>query len=72
MAAQGVVTPLPGWAIWPVVAVLGVSLLAVLQAPWSAVLVSAGGCLLAWAAYSLAGAAMGNVVGAFCGVTRAR
>lgn len=67
VAAQGVVTPLPGWAIWPVVAVLGVSLLAVLQAPWSAVLVSAGGCLLAWAAYSLAGAAMGNVVGAFCG-----
>ncbi len=67
VAAQGVVTPLPGWAIWPAVAVLGISLLAVLQAPWSAVLVSAGGCLLAWAGYSLAGAALGYVVGAFCG-----
>lgn len=67
VAAQGVVTPLPAWAIWPAVAVLGISLLAVLQAPWSAVLVSAGGCLLAWAAYSLAGAALGYVVGAFCG-----
>jgi len=67
VAAQGVVTPLPAWAIWPAVAVLGISLLAVLQAPWSAVLVSAGGCLLAWAAYSLAGAALGYVVGASCG-----
>lgn len=67
VAVQGVVTPLPAWAIWPAVAVLGVALLAVLQAPWSSVLVSAGGCLLAWAVYSLAGAAMGYVVGAFCG-----
>lgn len=63
----GVVTPLPAWVIWPAVAVLGISLLAVLQAPWSAALVSAGACLLAWAVYSLVGAAMGNVVGAFCG-----
>ncbi len=62
----GVVTSLPAWVIWPAVAVLGVSLLAVLQAPWSAVLVSAGGCLLAWAVYSVVGAGMGNVVGAFC------
>ncbi len=63
----GVVTQLPSWVIWPAVAVLGISLLAVLQAPWSAVLVSAGGCLLAWAVYALVGASMGNVIGAFCG-----
>lgn len=62
----GVVTSLPAWVIWPAVAVLGISLLAVLQAPWSAVLVSAGGCLLAWAVYSVVGSSMGNVVGAFC------
>jgi len=59
--------PLPAWAIWLAMAGLGVSLLAVLQAPWSSVLVSAGACLLAWAAYSLVNAAMGNVVGAFAG-----
>lgn len=62
----GVVTSMPAWVIWLAVAVLGVSLLGVLQAPWSAVLVSAGGCLLAWAVYSVVGASMGNVVGAFC------
>lgn len=58
---------LPAWAIWAAIAALGVSLLAVLQAPWSAVLVSSGACLLAWAVYSLVGPALGNVVGAFVG-----
>ncbi len=58
---------LPGWAIWLAISALGVSLLAVLQAPWSAVHVSVGACLLAWTVYSLVNATMGNVVGAFAG-----
>jgi len=53
--------------VWLSIAALGVSLLAVLQAPWSAVHVSVGACLLAWAVYSLVDARMGNVVGAFAG-----
>lgn len=61
------VAALPGWAIWAAIAALGISLLAVLQAPWSAVHVSVGACLLAWAVYSLVNARMGNVVGAFAG-----
>jgi uncharacterized membrane protein YjjP (DUF1212 family) len=64
---QGTVTPLPGWMIWPAIAALGISLLAVIQAPLSAWYVSAGACLLAWAVYSLVGAALGNIVGAFAG-----
>ncbi len=58
---------LPVWAVWLSIAALGVSLLAVLQAPWSAVHVSVGACLLAWAVYSLVDATMGDVVGAFAG-----
>jgi uncharacterized membrane protein YjjP (DUF1212 family) len=58
---------LPGWAIWMAIAGLGISLLAVLQAPLSSVNVSVGACLLAWAVYSLVNAEMGNVVGAFAG-----
>lgn len=61
------VVALPAWAIWAAIAALGISLLAVLQAPWSAVHVSVGACLLAWAVYSLVNAKMGNVVGAFAG-----
>jgi uncharacterized membrane protein YjjB (DUF3815 family) len=49
------------------IAGLGISLLAVLQAPISSVNVSVGACLLAWAVYSLVNARMGNVVGAFAG-----
>lgn len=59
--------PVPDWLIWPAIAVLGVSLLGVIQSPWTSVHISAGACLLAWAAYTLVGAAMGNVVGAFAG-----
>lgn len=59
------VATLPAWAIWVAIAGLGISLLAVLQAPLSAVNVSVGACLLAWAVYSLVNAKMGNVVGAF-------
>ena len=62
--AETVIT-LPAWAIWVAIAGLGISLLAVLQAPLSAVNVSVGACLLAWAVYSLVNAKMGNVVGAF-------
>jgi uncharacterized membrane protein YjjP (DUF1212 family) len=65
--AQNTAIALPGWAIWLAIAALGVSLLGVIQAPLSAVFVSAGACLLAWAVYSLVGAAMGNIVGAFAG-----
>ena len=67
LAVPGSVTPLPAWVIWPAVAILGVSLLAVLQAPLSSLPVSIGACLLAWAAYSLTSAVLGNVVGAFSG-----
>ena len=65
--ALGAVTVLPAWVIWPAIAVLGVSLLGVIQAPLSAIHISAGACLLTWAVYSLTSAAMGNVVGAFAG-----
>lgn len=65
--ALGAPTLLPAWAIWPAIAVLGVSLLGVIQAPLSAIHVSASACLLAWAVYALVGAAAGNVVGAFAG-----
>ena len=67
VSMPGVVLSLPAWVIWPAVAVLGVSLLAVLQAPLSSLPVSITACLLAWAAYSLADTAFGNVVGAFAG-----
>ncbi len=56
---------LPPWLIWPSMAVLGFSLLGVIQAPLSAAPVSAGACLLAWAVYSFVGGEMGNLVGAF-------
>lgn len=55
----------PGWAIWLAIAALGVSLLAVLQAPWRTVHVSVGACLLAWAVFSVLDDRVGNVVAAF-------
>ena len=64
---HGELVALPAWAIWMAIAGLGISLLAVLQAPISSVNVSVGACLLAWAVYSLVNARMGNVVGAFAG-----
>jgi uncharacterized membrane protein YjjB (DUF3815 family) len=66
-STPGIVTALPAWAIWPAIAALGVSLLAVLQAPWRSLPVSVLACLLAWAVYSVVSAEMGNVVGAFTG-----
>lgn len=61
----GTATQLPSWIIWLAISALGVSLLAVLQAPWSSLHVSVGACLLAWAIYSLFSVALGNMVGAF-------
>ncbi|MCH2219148.1 MAG: threonine/serine exporter family protein, partial [Dechloromonas sp.] len=61
----GVPLPLAPWAIWLAIAALGVSLLAVLQAPASSALISAGACLLAWAVFSLLDTRMGSVVAAF-------
>jgi uncharacterized membrane protein YjjP (DUF1212 family) len=57
--------PVPGWIIWPAIAALGISLLAVLQAPWSSVHVSVGACLLAWGVFSLLDDRVGNIVAAF-------
>jgi uncharacterized membrane protein YjjP (DUF1212 family) len=65
--ALGTVTALPAWMIWPAISILGVSLLSVIQAPLSAIHISAGACLLTWAVYSLVSASMGNIVGAFAG-----
>lgn len=61
------IAALPAWAIWPMLALLGIALLGVIQAPLSAIYVATGACLLAWAVYSLFSAAAGNVVGAFAG-----
>ena len=65
--ATGAPLPLPEWIIWPAIAVLGVSMLGVLQAPWRAVHALVGGCLLTWAVYSVVYAGFGMVVGAFAG-----
>ena len=63
--ATGIPLAVAPWVIWLAIAALGISLLAVLQAPGSAALVSVGACLLAWAVFSLLDARMGNVVAAF-------
>ncbi len=63
----GTLLPSQTWIIWPAIAALGVSMLGVLQAPLRAVHVLVGGCLLAWAVFSLVGSVFGNVVGAFSG-----
>jgi len=63
----GTLLPTESWIIWPAIAVLGISMLGVLQAPLRSVHVLVGGCLLAWAVFSLVGSVFGNVVGAFAG-----
>jgi uncharacterized membrane protein YjjB (DUF3815 family) len=67
LPALAPVAPLPvaGWVMWLAIAALGVSLLAVLQAPWLAVHVSVGACLLAWAVFSLLDDHVGSIVAAF-------
>lgn len=62
---SGTLADLPDWIVWPAIAALGVSMLGVLQAPLRAVHIMVGGSLLAWAVFSLVGAILGNVVGAF-------
>ena len=57
----------PGWATWLAISALGVSLLAVLQAPLTAVHVSVGACLLAWAVFAGLDEHVGNIVAAFAG-----
>ena len=57
----------PAWIVWPAIAVLGVSMLGVLQAPLRAAHVLVGGCLLTWGVYTLVSAGFGIVVGAFSG-----
>ncbi len=59
--------PLPGWVLWPAVAVLGFSLLGFLQVPLRFAHVLVGGCLFSWAVYALVSAVLGNLVGAFAG-----
>ena len=61
----GASQPVAPWVIWLAIAALGVSLLAVLQAPWRTVHVSVGACLLAWAVFSVLDDRVGNVVAAF-------
>ena len=65
--ATGTPLPMPGWIIWPAIAILGVSMLGVLQAPWQAIHALVGGCLLTWAVYSVVNAGFGMIVGAFSG-----
>ena len=65
--ATGTLAPVPPWVVWPAIAALGISMLGVLQAPLRAVHVLMGGSLLAWAAFSLVSAVLGNIVGAFAG-----
>jgi uncharacterized membrane protein YjjP (DUF1212 family) len=65
--APATLPPVAGWTIWLAIAALGVSLLAVLQAPWTAVHVSVGACLLAWAVFSWLDGYVGNIVAAFAG-----
>ena len=65
--ATGTPLPLPAWVIWPAIAILGVSMLGVLQAPWRSVLAMIAGCVLTWGIYSIVHAGFGMVVGAFAG-----
>ena len=59
--------PVPAWITWPAIAILGVSLLGVLQAPLRSVHILVGSSLLAWAVYALVSSLVGNIVGAFAG-----
>jgi len=65
--STGTLVPLPAWMVWPAIAVLGVAMLGVLQAPLASAHAMVGGSLLAWAVFSLVDAVFGNVVGAFAG-----
>ena len=59
--------PLPAWVIWPCVALLGIALLALLQAPLRSAHVVMSACLLAYATNLFVARAAGPVAGAFAG-----
>ena len=63
----GTLAPVADWIIWPTIAILGVSLLGVLQAPLRSVHILVGSSLFAWAVYALVSSLLGNIVGAFTG-----
>jgi uncharacterized membrane protein YjjP (DUF1212 family) len=67
VAPTGTAAPLPDWAMWPNIAVLGVGLLAVLQAPLRSVHVVILACLLAWGISFYVSHELGPVAGAFAG-----
>ena len=58
---------LPEWAVWPCIALLGVTLMVYLQAPLRSIHVMVGACLLAFAVTSSTAAWLGPVAGAFTG-----
>jgi uncharacterized membrane protein YjjP (DUF1212 family) len=58
---------LPDWTVWPCIALLGATLLVFLQAPWRALHIMMGACLLAFAVSSAMSAWLGPVAGAFTG-----
>jgi len=58
---------LPDWTVWPCIALLGATLLVFLQAPWRALHIMMGSCLLAFAVSSTVSAWLGPVAGAFTG-----
>jgi uncharacterized membrane protein YjjB (DUF3815 family) len=58
---------LPDWTVWPCIALLGATLLVFLQAPWRALHIMMGACLLAFAVSSTMSAWLGPVAGAFTG-----
>ena len=67
VAPTGTTTALPAWAIWPNVALLGVAMLALLQAPLRSVHVVVSACLLAYATNLFVAQQAGPVAGAFAG-----
>lgn len=67
VAPTGTTTALPAWVIWPNVALLGVAMLALLQAPLRSVHVVVSACLLAYATNLFVARHAGPVAGAFAG-----
>jgi uncharacterized membrane protein YjjP (DUF1212 family) len=58
---------LPDWTLWPAIALLGATLMVFLQAPWRALHIMMGACLLAFAVSSSVASWLGPVAGAFTG-----
>ena len=62
----GTAALVPAWAFWSGIALFGVSLLGVLQAPLRSAPVIIGACLFACALMLTTNASMGPIAGAFC------